>query len=141
MKDIQFTAEDVSEVLKYVKNLSSPGPDEISQRVMKEVADDVSLPLSIPFNKLLQSGEVPLDWKTANVVPIYKSEPKCEPVNYRPITGTENTQPTVVHAPLTLPRKTRPPAKFLQCASCKAVERPSLKRSQFGLRQQFQKLV
>ena len=40
------------------------------------------------FSKSMQSGIVPKDWKNANVIPIYKSGPKGEPVNYRPISLT-----------------------------------------------------
>ena len=88
MADIHFTPQTVEEVLKHLKNSSSPGPDEISQRVLKETAHEVSLPLCILFNKSMNSGIVPADWRCANVVPIYKSGPKGEPVNYRPISLT-----------------------------------------------------
>ena len=88
MPDINFTPYAVSEILKHLKNSSSPGPDEISQRVLKEVANEVSIPLSILFNKTMRSGTVPSDWKKANVIPIYKSGQKGKPVNYRPISLT-----------------------------------------------------
>ena len=88
MADIQFTPNIVAEVLKHVKNSSSPGPDEISQRILKEVADEVSHPLCILYNKSVKSGILPSDWKSANVVPIFKNGSKTEPVNYRPISLT-----------------------------------------------------
>ena len=88
MADIRFTPYMVTEVLRHIKNSSSPGPDEISQRVLKEVAEEVSLPLSLLFNKSMQTGTIPLDWKRANVVPIFKSGSKGEPINYRPISLT-----------------------------------------------------
>ena len=88
MANIHFTPHTVEEVLKHLKNSSSPGPDEISQRVLKETAQEVSLPLSILFNNSMMSSIVPTDWRRANVVPIYKSGSKGEPVNYRPISLT-----------------------------------------------------
>ena len=88
MNDIQFTPSLVAEVLKHIKNSSSPGPDEISQRILKEVAHEVSVPLSILYNKSINTGQLPLDWKTANVVPLFKSGSKGEPINYRPISLT-----------------------------------------------------
>ena len=88
MANIVFTPKIVADILRSIKNSSSPGPDEISQRVLKETADAVSLPLSILFQKSLASGMVPTDWKRANVVPIFKSGTKRDPSNYRPISLT-----------------------------------------------------
>ncbi|KAK4826288.1 LOW QUALITY PROTEIN: hypothetical protein QYF61_007135 [Mycteria americana] len=57
----------------------SMGPDGIHCRVLKELADVIAGPLSS-----WESGEVPVDWKLANVVPIFKKEKKEDPGNYRP---------------------------------------------------------
>ena len=78
----------VTEVLKRIKNSSSPGPDEISQRVLKELMNEVSEPLSLLYNKSIKTSDIPKDWILANVVPIYESGTKGEPVNYRPISLT-----------------------------------------------------
>ena len=88
MADIRFTPYAITEVLRHVKNSSSPGTDGISQRVLKEAAEEVSVPLSLLFNKSMQTNAIPMDWKTANVVPIFKSGAKSEPSNYRPISLT-----------------------------------------------------
>ena len=88
MPNIVFTPYMVLEVLKSLKNSSSPGPDEISKRVLKEVACEACEPLSTLFNKSMRSGALPMDWKRANVVPIHKCGTKGEPVNYRPISLT-----------------------------------------------------
>jgi hypothetical protein len=42
----------------------------------------------IQFNKSLSKGEVPRDWKKANVTPSYKKGPKGEPGNYRSVSLT-----------------------------------------------------
>ena len=88
MDDVQFLPSTIADILKHVKNSSSPGPDEISQRILKEVADEISVPLSLLYNKSMKSSQLPNDWKTANVVPIFKNGSKGEPVNYRPISLT-----------------------------------------------------
>ena len=41
----------------------SSGPDELLPRVLKELADVISEPLSIIFDKSWKTGEVPEDWK------------------------------------------------------------------------------
>ena len=87
MANIDFSPRIVLDILKGIKNSSSPGPDGISQRVLKETAEEVSLPLSLIFQKSMKCGVVPMDWKEANVMPIFKSGSKGEAVNYRPIQG------------------------------------------------------
>jgi len=40
------------------------------------------------FNDLFESKVLPLGWKEANVVPIFKKGKKCELNNYRPVSLT-----------------------------------------------------
>ena len=42
-------------------------------------------PLSIIFQQSWLTGEVPVDWKLANVMPIYKKGQKKDVGNYRPV--------------------------------------------------------
>lgn len=51
----------------------SVGPGRIQPRVLREVADIiVTRPLSIIFEKVWRSGDIPDNWKRANVESIYR---------------------------------------------------------------------
>ena len=64
------------------------GPDVAHPRVLKELAELVTEPLSIVFEKSWLSGEVPDDWRKGYVTPIYKKGSKEDPGNYRPVSLT-----------------------------------------------------
>ncbi|GAB0175588.1 mitochondrial enolase superfamily member 1 [Grus japonensis] len=59
------------------------GPDEMYPWIQRALVDEVAKPLSIIFEKLWQSGEVPANWKRGNITPIFKKGTKEDPGNYR----------------------------------------------------------
>ncbi|KFP85468.1 hypothetical protein N310_12040, partial [Acanthisitta chloris] len=72
------------DLLRNMNVRKSMGPDEIHPQVLWELANVVAKSLSIIFEKLWQSGEVPDDWKKRNRAPIFKKGKMEEPANYRP---------------------------------------------------------
>lgn len=88
LEDVDITTEAVARKLASLKPLSAPGPDSILPRVLRESADSLAVPLQILFRKSVDSGCVPLDWKSGDVVPIFKSGSRQSPANYRPVSLT-----------------------------------------------------
>ncbi|KAK4833011.1 LOW QUALITY PROTEIN: hypothetical protein QYF61_027113 [Mycteria americana] len=78
----------VSDLLHHLDTHKSMGPDEIHPRVLKELAEELTKPLSIIYQQSWLTGEVPADWRLANVTPIYKKGQKEDPGNYRPVSLT-----------------------------------------------------
>lgn len=77
-----------ADILKKIANLDvnkGSGPDGIPPLVIKNCSKELSEPLAIIFNASLQSGTFPSVWKTAHIVPIFKSGEKSNCNNYRPI--------------------------------------------------------
>uniref|UniRef100_A0A8C4XYA6 Reverse transcriptase domain-containing protein n=1 Tax=Gopherus evgoodei TaxID=1825980 RepID=A0A8C4XYA6_9SAUR len=80
--------EQVKNHLEKLDACKSPGPDGMHPRILKELIEEVSEPLAIIFGKSWETGEIPEDWKGANIVPIYKKGNKNNPGNYRPVSLT-----------------------------------------------------
>jgi hypothetical protein len=76
------------EVLMALKNLDAnkgAGPDGIAPIFLKNLSEELSLPLTQIFNMSLMHGKFPESWKSSYLVPIFKSGSKSDIRNYRGI--------------------------------------------------------
>ena len=89
--DIDDITISSSGILKLLNNLNvnkATGPDRICARVLRETSSTIAPILTIIFQCSLDTGIIPDDWKTANIVPIHKKNDRSKPANYRPISLT-----------------------------------------------------
>ena len=66
----------------------SVGPDEIHGKLLYELRYELVKPLTELFNKSLELGQIPQDWRDGNVVPLFKKGKRDQPQNYRPVSLT-----------------------------------------------------
>ncbi len=88
MQDIVVTQPGVEKLLRNLDPHKAAGPDHISPHILKELATEISLSLTIIYNKSIQSGVVPAQWREAIVCPVFKKGQKYLASNYRPISLT-----------------------------------------------------
>jgi len=87
--DFPLVEEDcVRDCLSNLDAHKSMGPDGMHPRVLRELANVIAEPLSINFERFWRAGEVPEDWRKANVTPVFKEGKKEDPGNYRPVSLT-----------------------------------------------------
>ena len=71
-----------------IKVNTSPGPDQLPNKIVKEFAFELSIPLTNILDTSLRSGVVPTQWKLATVVPLPKVIPTPSLDKLRPISLT-----------------------------------------------------
>ena len=85
---VHISVEGVKKLLSNLQPGKAPGPDNLSPRVLKELADEIAPILTIIYQSSIDTSKVPSDWKEANVTPIFKKGEQYEPANYRPVSLT-----------------------------------------------------
>ncbi|KFV51836.1 hypothetical protein N328_02739, partial [Gavia stellata] len=78
----------VSDLLHHLDTHKSMGPDGIHPRVLRELVEVFTKPLSIIYQQSWLTRDDPVDWKLANVMSNYKKGQKEDPGNYRPVSLT-----------------------------------------------------
>ena len=88
MNGINFDEEKILDKLNHLNTTKSPGPDNIHPRILYETRYELATPLKILFETSYKLGCLPSEWRTGNIVAIFKHGNKRDPSNYRPISLT-----------------------------------------------------
>ena len=85
---IEIQVKEVEKKLKSLNTNKSSGPDEIHPKLISELAEILSKPLTILLNSSIRSGKIPKEWKTAIISAVFKKGSRSMASNYRPISLT-----------------------------------------------------
>ena len=81
LSTITITEDQVLHKLLDIDCSKSPGPDNVHPRILKEMAHELSGILTSIFNTSIQSGQLPEEWKLADITAIFKKGDRCLPEN------------------------------------------------------------
>ena len=88
LTDMNITMKMVKDKIEQLKPRKAPGPDGITNDILKVLKDEVATPIHILFQSSLSTGNVPSQWRVAKVVPMFKKGAKGKAGNYRSLSLT-----------------------------------------------------
>ena len=88
IEHLNITKEGVAKLLRELYPNKAQAPDEIPPWFLQLGAEQLASPLQDLFQSSIDTGEVPQDWKDANVAAIFKKGSRTCAANYRPVSLT-----------------------------------------------------
>ena len=89
LNNLHITNQDVKDQLHKLNECKPAGPDEIMPKFIKLISNSIVEPLTMLLNRPLELGQVPNQWKMANISAVFKGKgDDQDPSNYRPISIT-----------------------------------------------------
>ena len=85
ISQIRFSEDDIAKIIQNLDPNKAHGHDQISIRMLKICGKTICKPLECIFRECLNTGLFPLEWKKANLVPVYKKGDKQCLINYCPV--------------------------------------------------------
>jgi len=86
--DINIDGMRVMQVLDTLREDKAAGADELVPRFLSKIKYQLARQLTMLFNNIMKSGQVPAHWKEANVIPVFKGRCRNVATNYRPVSLT-----------------------------------------------------
>lgn len=99
--DASISEAEVRFELALLNPRSAPGPDGITNKTLRTLDDESIKALTEYMNKCWESGTIPIQWKTAQVIMITKPGKKPQLDNLRPISLTSCIGKLMEHVILT----------------------------------------
>ena len=112
------TPEEISDLIQTLSLNKSTGPNSIPTSILKEIKNDVSIPLSAIINNSFENGISPNLLKSAQVIPVFKNRSRLSCNNYRPISLLSNIGKIIE---ILIHKKTKPLPRTTQSLLCSSV--------------------
>ena len=90
MPDFEITSEDILKACNKMKRKLTRTPEGIPSFFIANTIGPLLLPLTVLFNIFLSNNVVPVQWKQAFVIPVFKKGDRSKVGNYRPISLTSS---------------------------------------------------
>ena len=97
MDNITISHRGVLNSINRLNEKKAFGPDKIPIIILKRNCQTVATILQCIFKLSLNTGVIPADWKTANVVSIFKKGDRSKPANYQPVSLTSVVSKMLEH--------------------------------------------
>lgn len=81
---------EVEKAIRSQKTEKAPGPDKITNELMRGTIKELSPILTKMFNETLNTGFIPSQWAESHIILLHKKGPKDDIGNYRPISLISN---------------------------------------------------
>ena len=94
---IKIEQKDLEKLLRQVNPNKASGPDIIPNRILKECAEPIAPILQTILQQSLDTGDLPKDWRDANISSIFTKGDKHLPENYRHVSLTSVTSKILEH--------------------------------------------
>lgn len=92
-----ITAARIQAEMKKLKNGKAPGPDNISNELLKHGGECLADRLTVLYNKIVQDITISEDWRNSITVPLFKKGDTSNPENYRGITLLNSSMKLFTH--------------------------------------------
>ena len=88
MRYMEGSSQEEVHSIKHIRSPAHSTKGKMRGRQPKETVEQISKPLAHVFNMSLQEEIVPLEWKEANIIPLFKKGSRNKSVNYKPVSLT-----------------------------------------------------
>lgn len=83
--EVEIALEDIIKAVQKLETRKSPGPDQISNEMIKFGGNAAIKEIHKLFKKVFMTNVIPNQWRTSITVPVFKKGDKQKPSNYRGI--------------------------------------------------------